>query len=285
MNKSKLMISKKLGRLDLNRKVDEIQLTTYWCRVAYTEFEKWNPKEHSHSFWELHLCLSGNARIISDKNEYVLTENTYLVLCPKEKHTILFQSDDYSEFVWGFCMEDSKETEEELYNRYKEEKVIAADAQMLFSVCRILNNIEKAEFGYYDIIRNELYHIFILIARKAGLADLHEDYTPQNNKSALIRKYVCENLTDNITAEDVASFFCVSKSSVERMCKKEYGLSFLQMKNEVRAEVIRKLLKETDCTMEEISTATGFSDRYSMGKFFKKFEGLTPGDYRRGTKK
>ena len=69
------------------------------------------------------------------------------------------------------------------------------------------------------------------------------------------------------------------------MLKKEYRKTFSQIKREMRAEVISELLRETDYTMEEIADATGFSDRYSMGKFFKKIEGETPGKYRRGTRK
>lgn len=69
------------------------------------------------------------------------------------------------------------------------------------------------------------------------------------------------------------------------MCKKEYNTTFSRMKRELQLEVIRELLQETNYSMEEIADITGFSDRYSMGKFFKKLEGSTPGEYRRGIRK
>ncbi len=280
-----LMLSKELSKLNFNEENSELLLYTYWCRVAYSALEQWNQKEHAHSFWELHLCLSGSARILIDGTEYILDKNTYIFLSPKSKHKFLFESDDYSEFVWGFSIEDCDDVNEILFDKYRKTNVFQAETEMRNSVFMILENTEKAEFGHYHIIKNELYHIFALLVRSAGAKETKTYTKARKNEAELIGKYIRENLADSISIEDVASFFHISKSSVERICKREYNKTFSQIKMEIRAETIRKLLQETDYTMEEIAGATGFCDRYSMGKFFKKMEGETPGDYRRGTRK
>ncbi len=285
MSERKLMITRKLSKLELNRINNEIQLYTYWCRVAYAEFEQWNCKEHAHSFWELHLCLSGSARIKIDGTEYTLTENTYVLFSPKSKHTFIFESENYSEFVWGFSFEDNQQINETLCDKYKNTEVFNADKEMLNSILMILDNTEKSEFGYYHIIRNELYHIFVLLARKVGVKNRGVYHKSKNNAVNTIRKYIYENLSSDISIDDVSMFSGISKNSIRRMLKKEYNKTFTQIKREMRAQVISELLRETDYTMEEIADATGFSDRYSMGKFFKKIEGATPGEYRRGISK
>ena len=285
VRKSALVLSKELNKLNLNKENNGIFLYTYWCRVAYAKFEEWNKKEHSHSFWELHLCLSGTARILSGEKEHILNKNTYIFLAPKCKHTIIFESEDYSEFVWGFSIEEIKGVNENLCAMYETANVFNADTEMINSISRILENIEKTEFGYYNIIRNELYHIFVLLARKALVKDRETYIKAQKNEAELIKKYIRENLADSVSAKEVSSFFHISESSMERILKKEYDKSFSQIKREICAEAIRKFLLETDCTMEEIASETGFCDRYSMGKFFKKTEGATPGDYRKARRK
>ncbi len=285
MSERELMISRKLSKLDLNRINNEIQIYTHWCRIAYAAFEKWDHKEHAHSFWELHLCLGGSACIQIDGTEYTLTENTYVFFSPKSKHTILFESGNYSEFVWGFSIEDNQEINEILCNKYKNTKLFKADKEMLNSDLMILDNTEKSEFGYYHIIKNELYHIFALLVRKVGVKNRGIYHKSKNNEVNIIRKYIYENLDSDISIDDVSLFSGISKSSIKRMFKKEYNKTFSQIKREMRAQVISELLRETDYTMEEIADATGFSDRYSMGKFFKKIEGATPGEYRRGISK
>lgn len=54
-------ISKKLSKIDLDFEFDEIFFRTYWCRIVLDETKSFNKKEHSHSFYELHLCLRGES--------------------------------------------------------------------------------------------------------------------------------------------------------------------------------------------------------------------------------
>lgn len=285
MGKRELKLSRELSKLDFNRVEDKTLLYTHWCRFAFAEFEKWNHKEHSHLFWELHLCLHGSATVFADGKELLLTEDTYIFIPPKSKHTILSESEDYSEFVWGFGIEDNEEINEILYGYYKKIKVFGLDEKIRGFLLSIIENVEKEGFGYYHIIKNELYHIFINLAKKAGAENRRTYHKATNNEISLIKKYICDNLQTDITVDDVILFSGISKNKIESLLKKEYNKTFSQIKREIKAEVISRLLSETNHSMEEIAELSGFSDRYSMGKFFKKIQGVTPGDYRKGTRK
>ena len=46
-------------------------------------------------------------------------------------------------------------------------------------------------------------------------------------------------------------------------------------------EGVKRLLSEDENSLDEIAQRCGFSDGYSMSKFFKKHEGLPPGKYRK----
>ena len=46
-------------------------------------------------------------------------------------------------------------------------------------------------------------------------------------------------------------------------------------------EKIKLLLSETDMTLDDISDECGVADRFTMGKFFKKLEGMPPGEFRK----
>lgn len=190
--------SKKLSKLDLNKPSNEINIYTCWCRIAYAEFEQWNAKEHAHSFWELHLCLGGNARILVGGTENILTENTYVFLPPKSKHTILFESKDYKEFVWGFSIENNQEINGVLYEKYKKAGVLRVNEEMLNCISLILENTKNAEFGSYNIIKNQLYYIFVLLARAVKVQNDFA-YHKKHNELDIIRKYIRENLSNDIS--------------------------------------------------------------------------------------
>jgi YesN/AraC family two-component response regulator len=47
-----------------------------------------------------------------------------------------------------------------------------------------------------------------------------------------------------------------------------------------KVEGAKKLLLETDLTINEIGEKKGFYNRLSFYRFFKKYEGITPGEFR-----
>ena len=71
----------------------------------------------------------------------------------------------------------------------------------------------------------------------------------------------------------------IPKTTLWRICTKGHTPSPHQ------AERIRELLEDTELSMDQIAAMTGFADRYSMGKFFKKHEGTPPGNYRKALNK
>jgi len=63
---------RKLGKMNLGIESGDLKIESVWCRLAFFSREKWNQKPHRHSFAELHLCLSGNAKMAVGKEEYPL---------------------------------------------------------------------------------------------------------------------------------------------------------------------------------------------------------------------
>ena len=52
----------------------------------------------------------------------------------------------------------------------------------------------------------------------------------------------------------------------------------------IQVDAIRDYLKNTDMSLKEIATLTGFYDKLSLSKVFKRIEGMPPGEYRKGFK-
>ena len=102
--------SKNLSRLDLNKTAFEIDIYSYWCRIVYNKYKKWNDKSHSHSFWELHLCQTGECQIEIGGEKYVMNKNKFLLLPPKTVHTIIHQSGVRGSHVGilDICINDGK---------------------------------------------------------------------------------------------------------------------------------------------------------------------------------
>ena len=182
--------SKNLSRLDLNKTAFEIDIYSYWCRIVYNKYEKWNDKSHSHSFWELHLCQTGECQIEIGGEKYVMNKNKFLLLPPKTVHTIIHQSEDFSKFIWGFNINDNF-VNMEFLKKYSPILFYDTSADIAKAVLSILENIEKNEFEFYSIIKFQLYYIFVLLARKTNISSNPEIYNKTyDNEIKMIKKYI-----------------------------------------------------------------------------------------------
>ena len=90
-------------------------------------------------------------------------------------------------------------------------------------------------------------------------------------------KYTCPDLD----IQWIADHLNLSYSHVRRMFKEEVGINFLDYLNSIRVEHAKSLLANSDLTIAEIATMSGYNNDQSFNRFFKKHEGITPGMYRK----
>ena len=106
---------------------------------------------------------------------------------------------------------------------------------------------------------------------------------PRNKPSTaeLTRLYVYENFQGKITMRDICSALGRTKSAICPAFKEKYGITVMEYLTELRIEQAKKMLRETDMTVGEISYDIGFSDTSYFSKVFLKTVGISPTHYRR----
>ncbi len=95
-------------------------------------------------------------------------------------------------------------------------------------------------------------------------------------------EYINANLSTQLSIEQIARNGNVSKNTLYRGFKKEFGMTVSSYITEKRIEAAEKLLKNTDMTVEEIADRVGFSTAAYFGSNFKKLKGISPLKYRKG---
>lgn len=285
MQDKEWIVSKRMSRTDWNRSNKDCVPITFWCRTVNSRYEKWNQKMHSHTFWELHLCLCGKCTLQLDLTSLELTQNQMILIKPGQIHTTANQSDDYTELVWGFSVPDHS-VHMLLIEFFGTPMLQIADKNILSAVEQIVDNMWQQEYGFYSVVQAQLSSIFFSFVRHTGCLNNSVGYEKTHSKEMMqIVEYVRENLFSNITLDDVSTAFFVGKGYINRLCNEEYGMSFVMMKRQLQTERIRELLKDNDMSVDEIARETGFTDRYSLSKFFKKQEGMPPVQYRKSFRK
>lgn len=94
--------------------------------------------------------------------------------------------------------------------------------------------------------------------------------------------YIREHYGDiNLNLNALGEALGLSPSYLSKLFKAQKGISPLDYLYQVRIELAKRLLRNSDQTMDEIAEQTGFLNGIALNKIFKKMEGITPGAYRK----
>lgn len=101
-----------------------------------------------------------------------------------------------------------------------------------------------------------------------------------------VLRYISEGYGSRIDVSEVAEYFSVSRSKLDRDFKSSTGMTVHNYIDTCRVNQAKYLLRhKSRISTREIATACGFDSESCFFHFFKKLTGMTPGDYRSGVKK
>ena len=102
-------------------------------------------------------------------------------------------------------------------------------------------------------------------------------YSKRNLLSVKIEGFITEKLSENIYVEDICREFFISKNSLYRLFKEEFGVTVNEFILQKRLALAKELLAQNDSlSITEIAALCGFSDYNYFIRVFKKAVGTTP---------
>ncbi|MGU3374995.1 helix-turn-helix domain-containing protein [Chryseobacterium sp. M5A1_1a] len=157
-----------------------------------------------------------------------------------------------------------------------------AEALILQIAREFKNNVDD-----YLIIRNCISILLNLIARniiQSETSDL------QGNKKAFsimkIITYIQQHIKDRDKTgiQIIADHFGISGNYFGEYFKQQTGISYQDYVLDYRLKLVETYLKYSSTRLSEIAYDLQFSDESHLSKLFKKYRGITPGEYRKNTK-
>ena len=95
------------------------------------------------------------------------------------------------------------------------------------------------------------------------------------------RKYILQNLDQELSREDIAAHVFVSSGYLGRLFKRETGMSLSEFIFQERMKLAARLLSQTSLYVTAVAMRVGFSNFPYFSTQFKKYSGMTPVEYRR----
>lgn len=96
-----------------------------------------------------------------------------------------------------------------------------------------------------------------------------------------LKRFIKDNYKDPaLSLNMLAERFDVGHTYLSKLIKQSTGEGILDYINTIRLEKARRLLQESDLSISDIGKTVGYYDSNAFIRVFKKYEGITPGQYR-----
>lgn len=154
---------------------------------------------------------------------------------------------------------------------------------------------DKSEWEYYVGIfeknkltfesRNPIRRMEITFSVYSLFFKMEEQGMEKNGKAYYtvrkITEYIEKNFAMPINGSDIENRFFVNFDYANRMFDKYMNCSIIKYRNLVRVNQAKNRLSNTDMPICLIAEQAGFESLQYFSRLFKKFEGITPSDYRK----
>lgn len=237
------------------------------------------------------LCFQGTCSITVHLTQYTMKKGTLLILLPDLYFQVLEQSDDCKFIFAGFATElvrssslFSKSIE---YTPFIFEKpVLQLDKkafELMYSYIRI---IIKAKNISVNIITQEQAALTFtqLILGLGNLIKNGKSVNQQYNRNQEIVKELVRTVVMNYHTERNVSFYAdkmhLSPQHLSTTIKKITGKTLTDIISSFIINDAKAKLKSTEMTIQEIAYSLNFPDISFFGKYFKRYTGMSPKQYR-----
>lgn len=135
--------------------------------------------------------------------------------------------------------------------------------------------------NYLEEMLWRLVEIRELENRTANGTDSLREASQIDHRVKMACVFIEENLTrHDLSVQEIASFVGLSASRITHLFEKQLGISPIKWRDLERFKLAKSLLVGSDLSIESISFKVGILDVSYFFKFFKRFSGQTPGDFR-----
>ncbi|NCB91792.1 MAG: AraC family transcriptional regulator [Clostridia bacterium] len=224
-------------------------------------------------------CTEGSGFIVVDGKEYILHENEAFCIPQYHGHRYYACEDDPWSILWvHFKGEDIK------YFPLQECNVISFSSQnatnrMLF-LFELLFRVLEANYTLGNFIY--ISQVLSLILAETYDREKHNTTLEQNKHVTNVVRFMYKHLEENLTLEEVAAEFELSKSYLNAIFQKYTQHAPMDFFINIKMKSACRLLKTTDLYIYEVAQKLGYGDQYYFSRIFKKVVGISPKAYKNG---
>ena len=264
-----------------------------WChrdKKALIVDEDLLTYDTKHEFLEIRYILEGSVTYKIEETSYVLKEGDIVFVNPYEYHfttemeeigcsyhLIMMSLDFFSEI--GFGMLDLRKIFVD--DKVKIANVIRGNQRIIDIFRNIIEEYVECKQGYQTSIAALAAELFVILLRGYTKIDNNLNNTPWGEK--LVQNAIVEisnHFVEKHTLENLAKLCNMSKFHFCRIFKQETGMTVMQYLTHQRIKNAEIMLIHTNYKISDVARNCGIDDVAHFSKVFKKYNKLSPQQFR-----
>lgn len=265
------------------------------------EAETWEHPVHNHTYHEIIFIIAGSGVHNINGNAFKYKRNDIFLLGPEDYHSFKITSRTkycYIRFIDSFMKDGGHEKNKRwqqtmkllLHSRFQSRGSIVQnhhDKKKLFNLLSVLiEEYDHHNNDGFEIIRDGIMKTIMTILernmRKQALPSGHATTSPIENIVAYIRQNIYNS--DTLRLDYLCTKFNYAPNYLSIYFKRHTGEPLKQYIINYKIKLIETRLLYSQAALAEIADEFGFTDESHLCKQFKKYTGLSPGDFRKQRK-
>ncbi len=260
--------------------------------LHFSDNKPLNVEYHNHDFYEIYYFISGKVSCVIEGKNYHLRSGDILLISNREVHRPLIELGQIYEriVIWvhpGYirqieqgeidltaCFDDSARNHNNL---------LRPEGETARAFKRLYERLEKVyggeNYGSQTLFRAYMTELLVLLNQT--YFDMSGELLPDvssNEKITDIIRYINENLTDDLSLDELAKRFYISKYHLGRQFKQNVGFTLHQYVMKKRLMTARSCLMDGE-SVNAAFIQSGFSDYSNFSRSFKAEFGVSPKRY------
>ncbi|WP_209391213.1 helix-turn-helix transcriptional regulator [Chryseobacterium sp. RR2-3-20] len=249
---------------------------------------------HKHSFYHLVYFTKGKGVHTIDFTNYAIEAGCIYFMIPGQVHHWKFEEDEVEGYVINFSdiffdqifLSSSVIDQFTFFNVFSDLQMLKLSENIrpriveIFEI--ILKEMAKSDEYTMMMIAAEMLRLFILVSRELPVK---ATILSNGNRSSVFLKQFFNLIEDNFKElrlpKDYASLLYVTSNHLNFVCKDNLNRSAGEIiRNRILLEA-KRMLVNYDLSVANIAMELSFFDTSYFIKFFKKYTGYTPDNFRK----
>jgi AraC family transcriptional activator of pobA len=247
---------------------------------------------HRHSFFHLVLFTRGSGTHTIDFNQFKVQPYQIYFMIPGQVHSWHFVGEvdgyiiNFSDSLFrSFLLNPNYLERFQFFSGISEESVCQLPVEVHGKVTQLLEEIvtqsSNSRDGGIDMIRLLLMQLFLVIENSCNVNN-KKSITQQ--KQVLLRNFrrlIDQHYLSIKLPREYADLLYVTPNHLNALCQDLLGKTAGELIRDRILLEAKRLLTNADMTVTEIAYNLNFQDNSYFNRFFKKYVGITPDEFRK----